>query len=96
MCGIVGYIGKKPVYDILINGLKKLEYRGYDSAGVMIYNQKSLIKKSKGKVSDLESLFTNSEEKKGVLELAILDGQLMVRLILLILILIPQIQEKLL
>ena len=96
MCGIVGYIGKKPVYDILINGLKKLEYRGYDSAGVMIYNQKSLIKKSKGKVSDLESLFTNSEEKKVVLELAILDGQLMVRLILLILILIPQIQEKLL
>ena len=65
MCGIVGYIGKKPVYDILINGLKKLEYRGYDSAGVMIYNQESLIKKSKGKVSDLESLFTNSEEKKG-------------------------------
>ena len=65
MCGIVGYIGKKPVYDILINGLKKLEYRGYDSTGVMIYNQKSLIKKSKGKVSDLESLFTNSEEKKG-------------------------------
>ena len=65
MCGIVGYIGKKPVYDILINGLKKLEYRGYDSAGVMIYNQESLIKKSKGKVSDLESLFTNSEETKG-------------------------------
>ena len=57
MCGIVGYIGKKPVYDILINGLKRLEYRGYDSSGVMIYNEKTLIKKTKGKVSDLESLF---------------------------------------
>ena len=96
MCGIVGYIGKKPVYDILINGLKKLEYRGYDSAGVMIYNQKSLIKKIKGKVSDLESLFTNSEETKGSIGIGLLDGQLMVRLILLMLILIPQIQEKLL
>ena len=45
MCGIVGYIGEKPVYDILINGLKKLEYRGYDSSGVndlqrRIVNQK--------------------------------------------------------
>jgi glucosamine--fructose-6-phosphate aminotransferase (isomerizing) len=67
MCGIVGYIGKKPVYDILVNGLKKLEYRGYDSSGIMIYNDKALIKKVKGKVSDLESLFTNEEEKKGSL-----------------------------
>ena len=67
MCGIVGYIGKKPVYDILVNGLKKLEYRGYDSSGIMIYNDKALIKKAKGKVSDLESLFTNEEEKKGSL-----------------------------
>ena len=67
MCGIVGYIGKNPVYDILVNGLKKLEYRGYDSSGIMIYNDKALIKKVKGKVSDLESLFTNEEEKKGSL-----------------------------
>jgi len=49
MCGIVGYIGDKPVYDILINGLKKLEYRGYDSSGLMIYDDKLLIRKSKGK-----------------------------------------------
>ena len=48
MCGIVGYIGEKPVYDILINGLKKLEYRGYDSSGVMIYNNELLIKKKQG------------------------------------------------
>ncbi|MDD3789685.1 MAG: glutamine amidotransferase class-II, partial [Petrimonas sp.] len=36
MCGIVGYIGEKPAYDILIKGLKRLEYRGYDSAGVAL------------------------------------------------------------
>jgi glutamine---fructose-6-phosphate transaminase (isomerizing) len=65
MCGIVGYIGNKPVYDILITGLKKLEYRGYDSAGVMIYDKSLLIKKSKGKVADLESLFVNDQDKKG-------------------------------
>ena len=65
MCGIVGYIGEKPVYDILINGLKKLEYRGYDSSGVMIYNNELLIKKSKGKVSALENLFSNEKDKKG-------------------------------
>jgi glucosamine--fructose-6-phosphate aminotransferase (isomerizing) len=65
MCGIVGYIGNKPAYDILINGLKKLEYRGYDSSGIMIYKEKKLVKKTKGKVADLENLFTNSNEKKG-------------------------------
>ncbi len=67
MCGIVGYIGDKPVYDILINGLKKLEYRGYDSSGVMIYSDKSLIKKSKGKVSALENLFSNEKDKNGTI-----------------------------
>ena len=67
MCGIVGYIGEKPVYDILINGLKKLEYRGYDSSGLMIYNDELLIKKSKGKVSALENLFINEKDKKGTI-----------------------------
>ena len=67
MCGIVGYIGKKPVYDILINGLKKLEYRGYDSSGVMIYNNELLVKKSKGKVSALENLFSNEKDKEGTI-----------------------------
>ena len=55
MCGIVGYIGEKPVYDVLINGLKKLEYRGYDSSGIMIYNKSSLVKKSKGKAKNSNS-----------------------------------------
>ncbi len=55
MCGIVGYIGNRDVYHILINGLKRLEYRGYDSAGISIINEQIKVFKKKGKVSDLEN-----------------------------------------
>ena len=65
MCGIVGYIGFKEAYPVLINGLKKLEYRGYDSSGIMLYDKKSSIKKAKGKVSDLEVLYDSEKDKKG-------------------------------
>ncbi len=55
MCGIVAYIGSREAYPILIKGLKRLEYRGYDSAGVALMNQGIRLYKKKGKVSELEA-----------------------------------------
>ncbi len=55
MCGIVAYIGKKDAYPIIIKGLKRLEYRGYDSAGVALFNGDLHVYKKKGKVNDLVS-----------------------------------------
>ncbi len=65
MCGIVGYVGKKEAYPILISGLKRLEYRGYDSAGVALEDPAGLkLFKCKGKVSDLEA-HVNGTAMKG-------------------------------
>ena len=57
MCGIVAYVGHQDAYPILIEGLKRLEYRGYDSAGVALLNAQNELNvyKAKGKVSDLEA-----------------------------------------
>ncbi len=62
MCGIIGYNGKQNAIPIIINGLKNLEYRGYDSAGIAyFYKDKIKIIKEKGRISELEKLLDNSE-----------------------------------
>ena len=58
MCGIVGYIGNRTAYQIIIKGLQRLEYRGYDSAGIALYDDEVRLYKCKGKVRDLERLTT--------------------------------------
>lgn len=67
MCGIVGYIGKKEAAPVLINGLSKLEYRGYDSAGIaVISNGETSVIKTKGRLSDLVSRFEGRIPKGNV------------------------------
>jgi glutamine---fructose-6-phosphate transaminase (isomerizing) len=69
MCGIVGYVGPKQAYPFLINGLKRLEYRGYDSAGIALINGKINVYKTKGKVSELEA-FVKDKNLEGTVGMA--------------------------
>ena len=71
MCGIVGYIGIRDAYPVLIKGLKRLEYRGYDSAGVALLNDKKNLRvyKTKGKVADLEH-YANDKDTSGNIGIA--------------------------
>ncbi len=69
MCGIVGYIGPKQAFPILLKGLYRLEYRGYDSAGIAIVNNDLNLYKTKGKVSDLES-FVQGKDISGTIGIA--------------------------
>jgi len=67
MCGIVSYIGHQPARPILINGLKRLEYRGYDSAGIaLLEDDQSIIYKKSGQVSELESILQPTQESLSI------------------------------
>jgi glucosamine--fructose-6-phosphate aminotransferase (isomerizing) len=66
MCGIVGYIGHRDACSIIIKGLKRLEYRGYDSAGIALYDGKGIyVSKIKGKVNDLEEKIASDKNTNG-------------------------------
>ena len=69
MCGIIGYYGQKHPKDILLEGLKKLEYRGYDSAGIAFKNNQEIqIIKSVGKISNLEEKLKDEERYNLILK----------------------------
>ena len=68
MCGIVGYIGNKQAHQVLIKGLKRLEYRGYDSSGIALITKNSKIEvfKKQGKVVEMENLVSAAEPKSNI------------------------------
>jgi glucosamine--fructose-6-phosphate aminotransferase (isomerizing) len=77
MCGIVGYIGHRDAYSVIVGGLQKLEYRGYDSAGIALFDGKQLkVSKTKGKVQDLKLKAQEDEQhNRQLLVLGIRAGQ---------------------
>ena len=68
MCGIVGYIGNEQAAPFLINGLKKLEYRGYDSAGIAVYNHSGIhVEKAEGRLKVLSDMLQGGARVEGTL-----------------------------
>ena len=68
MCGIMGYVGERNLKDVLVSGLKRLEYRGYDSAGIAYFeDQKIKIIKSEGKLQRIQDLMKRSEAESSVI-----------------------------
>ena len=66
MCGIIGYIGPKDVVPVLIDGLRRLEYRGYDSAGVAVVSQGAVnLRRSAGKQRNIEGWVEQKKKRKG-------------------------------
>ena len=67
MCGIVGYVGHKDAADVLVDSLSKLEYRGYDSAGIAVFEDNKIVtEKSKGRLQDLSDKLANGHKPEGV------------------------------
>ena len=70
MCGIVAYIGKNPAKELLLEGLKRLEYRGYDSAGIAMINGGLKVARSVGRVAGLEEIVINDPDFDGTIGIA--------------------------
>ena len=76
MCGIVGYVGKRDCADVLLDGLSRLEYRGYDSAGIAVFeNDEIKVAKSKGRLADLAEKMQREGKRMAAPESAIPDGR---------------------
>ena len=83
MCGIVGYVGDRDCADVLVDALSKLEYRGYDSAGIAVYDgQKILMEKVKGRLQNLRDLTQDGKNLPAFQVSGILDGLLMEALLM--------------
>ena len=98
MCGIIGYTGGSPALSMVIDSLRKLEYRGYDSAGIALTSkagEKLIVAKRAGKLSNLESALT-SDHADSLSGIGILAGQPMVDQLMKMPIHIYQVMEKLL
>jgi glucosamine--fructose-6-phosphate aminotransferase (isomerizing) len=66
MCGITGYIGNRGAYSVVVKGLQRLEYRGYDSAGIMLFDEEVQVHKTKGKVVDLQAIISEENNKGNI------------------------------